>query len=129
MIRCLDPGHRYVLLTLDGDLEQTLTFVKRCGPNFPGNADSYQGTTLQSVLRACLDRLTYLQGQIPCEENVAIARNLQDCLFLLEHRAMRRHRLMASTLTQHAARFDPMCPECGHVRCECKDFPRQTASS
>lgn len=117
----LDAGHKYRLFTLDGDVGQVLTFVKRHDPEnpdrFPGNENSYPGTTLQSVIRVLIDRTTYLQGQIPCEENIAVINNLQNCLFLLEHRAMRRHGLDASQLTQHKASFGAMCHVCGHVAC------------
>jgi len=117
MKKVLDPGHRYLLLSLDGEIGQTLTFVKREGEKYPGNVGHYAGTTLQSVIRALIDRMTYLQGQNECTENVAIILNLQNCLFLLEHRAMRQHGLDASILSQTDALMRPMCPQCGHVRC------------
>ncbi len=119
MKKVIDPGHKYLLLTLDGETEQVLTFVKRdkSTEKYPGNQGHYSGTTLQSVIRALIDRVSYLQGQISCDENIAIISNLQNCLFLLEHRAMRRHGLDASTLTQFDAQLKDMCPKCGHVRC------------
>ncbi len=71
MKEIIDPGHKYILLTLDGELNQTLTFVKRCDKiiegrltnKFPGNKGEYPGTTMQSVIRVILNRLRYLQNQ------------------------------------------------------------------
>lgn len=114
----IDPGHCYELLSLDGNVRQTLTFVKREGEGYPGNVGSHCGTNLQSVIRALIDRVAYLQGQIPCHENLAIINNLMDCLFLLEHRAARRHGLDASQLTQEKTTHGIMCSICGHVLCK-----------
>lgn len=65
-MKVIDPGHKYELSTLDGDDSPVvLTFVKRVGANYPGNESAYAGTTLQETLRACLDRLAYLDRQLP----------------------------------------------------------------
>jgi len=40
---------------------------------FPGNTNSYPGTTLQSVIRCLINRLDYLQGQVRCKENAALS--------------------------------------------------------
>jgi hypothetical protein len=117
----IDPGHRYHLLTLDGPLDQRLQFVKRCDmerpERFPGNTNSYPGTTIQSVIRCLVDRLDYLQGQVRCKENAVILGFLRSCLWLLEFRAARRH----GRNYWHGLRFaaeSPMCPKCGHTACE-----------
>ncbi len=117
-MQVIDPGHKYCLLTLDGDFEQTLTFVKRCDlahpEKYPGNFDAYAGTTLQSVLRACCERVRYLQNQIPCWNNTLILRLLQISIWLLERRAAKRHkRPYAHGLTY--AEKQAMCPKCGHT--------------
>jgi hypothetical protein len=121
MTKVLEPGHAYELLVLDGDVSQSLVFVKRFDSSepskYPGNDSAHAGTTLQSVIRALIDRASFLQSQVPCDENLAIINNLRDCLYLLEHRAMRRHGLDASALTQYEASLAPMCVHCGHVRC------------
>jgi hypothetical protein len=124
MIKVLDPGHQYLLLTLDGETPQVLTFVKRDHPQakYPGNRGHHDGTTLQSVIRALIDRVGYLttQGEITSQdtrEDIAIINNLRNCLYLLEHRAMRQHGLDPSSLTQYDAVNKPMCPVCGHVNC------------
>ncbi len=120
MTKIIDPGHKYELLTLDGDLKQQLTFVKRFDSKdptrFPGNKNAYPGTTLQSVIRCLIERIDYLQKQIPHPNNLAIREMFVRQLWLLEDRAAERHGysfelLPEETLTQ------PMCPHCGHVVC------------
>lgn len=116
-IEIVDPGHSYRLPSFDGELEQTLTFMKREGAGFPGNVGHYPGTNLQSVLRACLNRVVYLQGQIPHDNNVAIICHLKHVLRELEQRAAERHGLNPNTITLDLAAFGPMCGTCGHVMC------------
>lgn len=122
----IDPGHMFELLTLDGpDRPQYLTFVKRLGDKYPGNKPpAYPGTNMQSVIRALIDRTMWLIQQADIlgdkqshDEDVAIINNLSNCLYLLEHRAMRKHGLDANSLTQYDAVHGPMCPKCGHVHC------------
>lgn len=116
----LDPGHKYLLPSLDGIAPQTLTFVKRCdirNPHrFPGNTNSYPGTTIQNVLRALLKRLRYLQRQVWCVENVIIIYAIRVSLWLMEFRASRRH----GKLYLHSLPFAEkaqMCPLCFHTDC------------
>ena len=122
MKKILDPGHRYSLLLLDGDGKpETLTFVKRCDlcnpARFPGNYNSYPGTTLQSVIRCLIDRINYLQNQIWSLENVFIRFFLKSCLWLLEFRAARRHGRTYFKSLKFASEA-PMCEKCGHTVCE-----------
>jgi hypothetical protein len=124
MIKIIDPGHKYKLLTLDGDLDQTLTFVKRHDEKnperFPGNKNSYPGTTIQSVLRAVLDRIVYLQNQIPCPENISIINNIHNSLYLLEVRAAQRHGFNGNSISQYQASYGKLCETCGHTKCDCE---------
>lgn len=121
MQRVLDPGHDYDLLTLDGELSQRLTFVKRFDPTdpsrFPGNTNAHPGTTMQSVIRCLIERIDYLQHQIPHPNNLEVRKNLLDCLWLLESRAAERH---GYRFPYRAEVMDsmPMCSHCGHVVCE-----------
>lgn len=117
----LDAGHRYKLLALDGHLDQVLTFVKRFDPSdpskFPGNTSAYPGTTLQSVIRVLLDRVNYLQNQIPHQNNLAVSNYLRRALWLLEDRAAERHGYGFECRVED---MDTMlvCSHCGHVVCE-----------
>ena len=36
-MKVLDPGHKYELAVLDGDLPVILTYAKRIGDKYPGN--------------------------------------------------------------------------------------------
>lgn len=122
----LNPGHKYRLGVLDGAHEQILQFVKRWDwdhpEKFPGNdvtpPRKFPGTTLQCVIRVLLDRIDYLQNQVPCLENDLIKANLRTCLVLLEKRAARRHGLDEELITYTNAYEGVLCPECGHVLCQ-----------
>lgn len=123
----LDHGHEYELLTLDlpltGEYSQTLRFVKREDAHddlkFPGNKGHHAGTTVQSVLRVLHSRMAFLDSQHHCAENVKIMELLRESNYLLEVRAARRHG-RNYTLTIDEAIDAPMCPECGHTKCEHK---------
>lgn len=119
-MQVIDPGHHYELATLDGGFPQQLVFVKRHSVEepwrYPGNYESHPGTTLQNVMRALLERLRYLQGQIWAPENALIIGGLRLSLWLLEFRAARRH----NRSYWHGLRFAehaPMCAKCGHTDC------------
>ena len=122
-MKVIDPGHQYLLLSLDGVLHQELIFVKRCNDlnpgQYPGNTESHAGTNMQSVLRALLERMRYLENQIPCYENTIIISLLRSCLWLLELRAARRHKRMYYHLPAFAE-SEPLCPRCGHTDCGCR---------
>jgi hypothetical protein len=119
-VKVIDPGHVYDLPSLDGVHPQILTFVKRFDPNdparFPGNENSHPGTTLQAVLRVLIDRIDYLDNQIPHENNSAIRRNLINSLWLLEDRAAQRHGYSFDFTLDDMMNI-PMCSCCGHVVC------------
>jgi hypothetical protein len=121
----IDPGHKYILFTLDGELPneiKTLQFVKRYDVfkpgkgKFPGNFSAYPGTTLQSVLRCLINRVDYLQNQIPCWNNTLIKFCLGLSVWLLEKRAAKRH-YRAYWHGINYAVTSPMCPKCGHTDC------------
>lgn len=121
MKRVIDPGHKYELLTLDGKMRQFLTFVKRTDPldpkRFPGNFNSYPGTIIQSVIRCIINRIDYLQNQIPHKNNPAIRQRLLEILWLLEERAAERHGRDFDYRIEDMDKM-PMCPHCGHVVCK-----------
>lgn len=120
MQKVIDHGHEYELLTLDGEMAQTLTFVKRFDPNdptkFPGNFNAHPGTTMQSVIRCLIERIDYLENQIPHLNNEMVRMNLVNCLWLLEERAAERHGY-GFDLSPEAVLSMPMCNHCGHVVC------------
>jgi len=116
-MRVLDPGHQYALTHLDGNLEELLTFVKRKGEGYPGNVGSHPGTNIQEVLRALIDRMKYLDGQIPHWRNKFILDHLRTSLENLEYRAAERHRRILFLTPGKAIEDHPVCGLCGHIGC------------
>src|SRR5271157_4800434 len=90
-MRILDPGHSYVLDHIDGLGKTTLRFVKREGEGYPRNVGHHEGTTMQEVLRALIERAEYVQGQIPCPETEAAIEHMKLAVHGMELRAARRH--------------------------------------
>lgn len=122
-MRVLDPGHAYALPYLDqregSSSEGVLTFVKRVGPGYPGNSFGHAGTTIQEVLRALLERLQYLDSQIPCSQNEIAQAHLRGALLQMEIRAAIRHGRDWLPLTRLARiEKEPTCPKCFHIGCE-----------
>lgn len=117
----LDPGHIYLLDQLDDDSKERLIFVKREGIGYPGNVGHYPGTNLQEVLRALIDRVSYLNNQIPDIRNSQIKHKLRECLVLLEERAAERHGRVINLLFGRVEDY-ATCKKCGHIQCsgECK---------
>lgn len=118
-MRVLDAGHRYALRHLDGDGEEILQFVKREGEGYPGNVGTCEGTTMQEVLRALIDRSKYVNSQIPCEETEQAIEHLRNAIGWFECRAARRHGRVwerPEGLIEEA----PTCGKCGHIGCEGK---------
>lgn len=113
----IDPGHRYALARLDDLGDQELVFVKREGPGYPGNVGQYAGTNLQEVLRACIDRVKYLEGQIPHMTNQLVLAHLRDAIQWLELRAAQRHDRVPPVFTAETELM-PTCKRCGHIGCE-----------
>lgn len=77
----------YTAWQLDGLGEEILTFVKREGQRYPGNVGHHAGTTAQEVLRALVDRVQYVDSQIPDSNNVVVLASLRKALWHLEARA------------------------------------------
>jgi len=138
-MKIVDPGHTYELEWLDGKpfpgtyyvdgvLTYTnpsrLTFVKREGAKYPGNAGSYPGTNMQEVLRALIDRIKYLDAQIRHDYNAFVLQNLRSSLFWLERRAAELKGIRNWPSTSDFDRMEelPFCKTCGHTFCkgECK---------
>lgn len=123
----LDPGHVYELRVFDAASEQTapLAFMKREGLGYPFNVGHHAGTNCQEVLRALIDRVKYLQHQIPCPENLIILAGLRSALVAFEIRAARRH---GRELTFEGDIEDaPTCRQCGHIGCEAHLMPPRPA--
>lgn len=81
----ITPGHTYSLDQLDGEGRHHLQFVQR-HPHPPK-----QGTTNQEVCRALIDRVKFLNAEVPWEGNAQIIYHLRMVIALHEARAMFRH--------------------------------------
>ncbi len=115
-MKIIDNGHEYSLSSLDGGPPIRLVFVKREGEGYPGNVGHHPGTTMQEVLRALVERATYVNNQIPCEETTETIYLLKQAIFLLESRAAKRHGRSVDFNTEQAV-HGPTCYRCGHVGC------------
>lgn len=117
-MKVIDPGHEYLIEALDGGEPQTIRFVKRAGPNYPGNIDPHGGPITQEYLRAILDRCVYMNNQGSCAETDMIIAGLRIALMGFEARAA-RCRGTAIDLA-HLSDIDsaPTCPTCGHIQCD-----------
>lgn len=115
-MKVLEPGHAYQLNCYDGDDLPPLIFMKREGAKYPGNVGTHPGTNCQEVLRALIDRVQYLDAQIPDDANRAIITCLRGALFNFEERAARRHKRILPPLPE-ALESVPSCAMCGHIEC------------
>lgn len=116
-MKVIDPGHEYLLDSLDGEQENRLVFVKREGEKYPGNAGHHPGTTMQEVLRALIDRAEYVNAQILSEETLTSISRMKDALYWLEVRAARRHGRPANFTVDEAVAGEDKCSKCGHIGC------------
>lgn len=127
-MQVVDPGHCYVPNYYDniGDDGEELAepppiqFMKRIGDKFPGNeGEPVPGTNCQEVLRILIDRVKYMDEQVPCNENTVILSQLRGVIQLFEWRAARRHGVECAIVPEEIEHV-PTCPECGHLfGCDC----------
>ncbi len=80
----IKAGHVYELEHLDGNQKQTLSFVNR------NNGCDKEGTYNQEVLRVLIDRVIFLDKQVPWSGNIEILQHLRMALALHEARAFLR---------------------------------------
>lgn len=81
-----DPGHSYWLENLEGDGRQSLHFIKK-EPRENGTLRlENDGTTNERVIKVLIDRMSYLNAQVPCLENEQVIRCLQDAVTILDQR-------------------------------------------
>jgi len=120
-MKVIDRGHVYDLFALDNDKGQpppSLVFVKREGPGYPGNVGHHYGTNIQDVLRACIDRVQYLDNQIPHFTNTHVIKHLRAALENLEMRAAMRHGRSIYDMPPGDIEKCAFCSKCGHIGCD-----------
>lgn len=129
-MKVLEAGHQYDLENYDDTDEKTsnyLIFMKRIGGHYPGNvAPAHRGTNCQEVLRVLIDRVKYLNNQIPCIENEEIIRYLRYAIFMFESRAANLHgrpfdKVKDFPYIENRIEEEPTCKTCGHIRCQIKE--------
>lgn len=87
----IDPGHRYELDNMDGGTT-LLQFIKKA-PVEPGSAileTVMNGTTNEEVVAALVDRMRFLDENLPCDENKAIITALEEVQVLIAQRKLNR---------------------------------------
>lgn len=117
----VDPGHVYSLKHFDTKQAKTvpfniLTFVKREGDKYPGNVGHHPGTTTQEVLRVLIDRIKYVDNQLPCKENERVLYYLRLSLTYLERRASRIRGKTIYPVVDGVENIS-ICDTCGHILC------------
>jgi predicted Zn-ribbon and HTH transcriptional regulator len=117
-VKILDPGHRYLIEALDGGEDQIIQFVKRVGPNYPGNQDPVGGPITQEFIRAILDRCKYVNNQEPCIETETIISSLRTILMMFEVRAARCRGTAIELSHDYQIDNASTCPKCGHIQCD-----------
>lgn len=117
-MKIIEAGHIYDADVFDGQTKQIITFMKRVGSGYPGNrGEPHAGTNCQELIRILIDRVKYLDNQIPHEQNQRILRGLRRALAGFELRAAERHNRQ---LQHPLAPIEdiPSCKKCGHIQCE-----------
>ncbi len=115
-MKVVDKGHMYELDGFDGGKQLFLRFMKRVGDGYPHNVGPpYSGTNCQEVIRALIDRVKYLNMQIPHPQNIIILDSLRAALTAFEIRAAERHG--RELLISGPIEFERSCKQCGHIGC------------
>jgi hypothetical protein len=134
-MKVIEIGHHYELECYDvGDrvwIKDDIFFMKRVGGHYPGNkGEPHPGTNCQEVLRVLINRIKYLDRQIPCDENKIIIQDLRNALLLFEQRAARMHgRTLSKRFFLNDPKLikrveiedEPTCKTCGHIECTIKE--------
>jgi len=106
-MKIIEKGHKYKLHTLDGEMDVTLTFVKR----FRG-VENHAGTINQEVLRCLIDRVVVLDSECRWEGNDKILYYLRMALILHEARAIERKVEKDELHPEDIV----LCPKDGHIK-------------
>lgn len=80
----LIPGHRYSAAHLDGNGVEIIQFVDR------GHGNDTEGTTCQELIKILIDRVKFLDGEVPSIFNEEILHHARMMLIHFEARALCR---------------------------------------
>ena len=115
----VDPGHGYLFKTFDSTVEpqhESLEFVKREGPEYPGNVGHHPGTNMQEVLRGLIHRTFYVHGQKPSRYNTEAIVGMRAAIRAFEMRAAKKHGRVLFTIPD--IENMAFCFVCGHIGCK-----------
>jgi hypothetical protein len=84
-MKVLYPGHRYALINLKERTETHLQFAQD-----EPHHEVIAGPSCQEVLRAVIDRVEYLDAELPWSGNAAIIQHLREAIAGFEARALIR---------------------------------------
>ena len=87
-----DAGHKYGLYNVDGGDPQVLQFIQKT-PVAGDKRDLVtvvNGTTNETVIAVLIDRLQFLGGVLPSEENERAVFHLKEALIVLNQRTADR---------------------------------------
>ena len=91
-MQVITTGHKYVLASFEGGIEQVLQFIEKV-PTAEGSNELRtvnDGTTNEEVLKVLIDRVQYLNGKFPCRENSIVITKLEESLMWLNKRTADR---------------------------------------
>ena len=83
-MKVVTSGHKYTVQAIDGIRKVERSFVNR------GNGNDSSGTTNQEVLRVLINRVIYLNKEMPWDGNAKILMHLRSTLILHEARHLER---------------------------------------
>lgn len=113
----IDNGHDYLTNSFDGNWPSRIVFMKREGDGYPFNMGHHPGANCQEVIRVLIDRVKYLQKQVPCAANESILNHLRLALRGFELRAAHRHGRPLPAFELEQVEAQPTCASCGHIGC------------
>ena len=114
----LDAGHLYTVECYDGEVVIHIPFMKRIGERYPGNIPpAHCGTNCQELIRVLIDRMKYLNDQIPCNETKECINLARIMLYLFEARAKRVKKEILPLISKDIEGI-PTCRVCGHIFCK-----------
>lgn len=79
-MRIVEPGHHYFIANKNNGYQE-IKFV---------NANGEDGVIIQEILRCVIDRMLFLDNQLPHDFNKSVISNLRNALVLLESRHLLR---------------------------------------
>ena len=110
------PGHRYAVLRQYNEGYEQISFPMRHSDPFTSHVNTFPGTTVQAILRVCIDRLQYMGRHGERKLHKGVVGLLTLALWIMEYRAAKQKGKAYPYSLQFALR-SPVCPVCGKTSC------------